>query len=75
MPEAPALSALRAQLDVAFDDPQLDAFCLDHFPKVFDQFGRGLRRDAKVNTVAVLRLLNCSVKHDAYPLIVLGGRE
>ncbi|MEA3397586.1 MAG: NACHT domain-containing protein, partial [Chloroflexota bacterium] len=48
MPQVPALSDLRAQLDATFDDPQLDAFCLDHFPKVFDQFGRGLRRDEKI---------------------------
>ncbi|MDX9956515.1 MAG: hypothetical protein RBT75_20630, partial [Anaerolineae bacterium] len=48
MPVPPTLSDLRAQLDAAFDDVQLDAFCLSHFPEVYDQFGRGLRRDEKV---------------------------
>ena len=27
----------------------LDALCLDHFPEVYDTFGRGMRRDEKVN--------------------------
>ena len=48
MPQVPSLRDLRAQLDAAFDDAQLDAFCLDHFPEVFERFGRGLRRDEKV---------------------------
>ena len=48
MPVPSALSELRAQLDAAFDDAQLDAFFLYHFPEVFDQFGRGQRRDEKV---------------------------
>jgi len=49
MPVSPTLSDLRVQLDAAFDDAQLDAFCLDHFSEVYAQFGRGLRRDEKVN--------------------------
>ena len=42
------IAALRARLQ-RLDDVQLDALCLDHFPDVYDQFGRGLRRDEKIN--------------------------
>ncbi len=42
------LSKLREKLNQR-DDPQLDALCLDHFPEVYDQFGRGMRRDEKIN--------------------------
>lgn len=31
------------------DEVELDTLCLDHFPKVYDRFGRGLRRDEKLN--------------------------
>ncbi len=48
MPETPTLEQLRAQLDAAFDDAQLDAFCLSAFPEVFDRFGRGQQRTEKV---------------------------
>jgi len=40
--------AVRRQLTAAFDDPGLDAFCMDHFPQVFDKFSRGMRRDEKI---------------------------
>jgi len=43
------LSTLRRRLNQAFDDPGLDAFCLDHFPEVYDKFSRGMRRDEKIN--------------------------
>lgn len=32
-----------------YDDVELDALCMDYFPKVYDQFGRGMRRDQKIN--------------------------
>ncbi len=31
------------------DDVALDTLCMDHFPAVYDQFGRGQRRDEKIN--------------------------
>jgi len=42
------VSGMRERLNQAFDDPGLDAFCLDHFPKVYDKFGRGMRKDEKI---------------------------
>lgn len=41
-------AAIRQQLTTAFDDPGLDAFCMDRFPKVYDKFSRGMRRDEKI---------------------------
>jgi hypothetical protein len=41
------LSDLRQHLNRAFDDAELDAFCLDYVPEVFDKFGRGLRRSGR----------------------------
>jgi len=41
------LSNLRHLLNQRFDDPGLDALCLDHFPEVFDRFSRGMRKDEK----------------------------
>ncbi len=41
-------AALRKGL-ARLDDVRLDALCLDHFPEVYDTFGRGMRRDEKVN--------------------------
>lgn len=45
------LSDLRRQLNQCFDDPGLDAFCLDHFPEVYDKFSRGMRRDEKISAL------------------------
>ena len=45
---APTSAELRPRL-VRFDDAELDALCLDHFPAVYDKFGRGQRRDEKIN--------------------------
>lgn len=39
---------LRRQLD-RLDDPEIDTLCLDHFPDIYDKFGRGMRRDEKIN--------------------------
>lgn len=44
-----SLGDLRRQLNQRFDDAELDAFCLDHFPAVYDKFGRGQRKDEKIN--------------------------
>jgi len=41
-------AALRQRLDRTFDDPGLDAFCLDYFPEVYDRFSRGMRKDEKL---------------------------
>ncbi len=40
-------AALRARLG-RLDDVQIEALCLDHFPTVYDQLGRGQRRDEKM---------------------------
>lgn len=45
-------AAMRARLQ-RLDDVQLDMLCMDHFPVVYDQFGRGLRRDEKCNLLLV----------------------
>jgi formylglycine-generating enzyme required for sulfatase activity len=42
------ISELRAMLD-QYDDPQIDAFCIDHFPTVYDRFARGMQRIEKIN--------------------------
>ncbi len=42
------IATLRARLG-RLDDVQIEALCLDHFPTVYDRFGRGLRRDEKIN--------------------------
>ena len=42
------IAAIRQRLTNAFDDPGLDAFCMDHFPQVYDKFSRGMRRDEKI---------------------------
>ncbi len=44
----PDLPSLRARLQL-LDDVELDGLCLDHFPTVYGKFGRGLRRDEKLN--------------------------
>lgn len=50
LPETPSKGTpdLRAGLQ-CLDDVELDTLCLDHFPKVYDQFGQSQRRDAKMN--------------------------
>lgn len=42
------IPTIRSFLTEAFDDPQLEAFCQSYFMNVFDQFGRGMRKDEKV---------------------------
>ncbi|MFX1412105.1 MAG: SUMF1/EgtB/PvdO family nonheme iron enzyme, partial [Promethearchaeota archaeon] len=42
------IAVLRQLLNDAFDDPELDAFCLEQFPKVYDKFSRGMRKDEKI---------------------------
>jgi hypothetical protein len=42
------LATLRPQLQRK-DDVALDTLCMDYFPDVYDQFGRGQRRDEKIN--------------------------
>lgn len=42
-------TTLRQQLNATFDDVELDAFCLDHFPDAYDKFSRGQRRDEKIH--------------------------
>jgi len=44
----PDFSAFRVRLN-RFDDPQIDALALDHFPEVQDKFRCDLRRDEKIN--------------------------
>jgi nucleoside phosphorylase len=56
------LSIVRHKLDQMFDDPELDAFCLENFPNVYDKFSRGMRRDEKVT----LLLEYCRRKSSEY---------
>jgi len=41
------IGELRSRLQ-RFDDPELDLFCLEHYPQVYDKFSRGLRKDEKI---------------------------
>lgn len=41
-------SQIRQLLNQAFDDSGLDAFCQDYFYNVYNQFGRGMRKDEKI---------------------------
>lgn len=45
------LNLLRQRLNQLFDDPGFDAFCLDHFPDVYDTFSRGMRKDEKMTVL------------------------
>lgn len=50
-PPGPAgfdLGAMRRRLNQVFDDASLDAFCLEHFPDLYDRFGRGMGKDEKI---------------------------
>lgn len=47
----PPLSTIRNILTAKFDDPELDAFCQDNFFHVYKKFGRGMRKDEKINTL------------------------
>lgn len=42
------IAAIRERLGATFDDSGLDAFCMDFFPKVYDRFSRGMRKDEKI---------------------------
>ena len=43
------LAEIREIVNRKYDDPELDALCLDHFPEVYDKFTRGMRKDEKIN--------------------------
>jgi len=55
-PAAPAalssvdVPALRARLQ-RLDTVEIESLCLDHFPVVYDKFGRGMRRDQMLNVL------------------------
>jgi len=40
---------IRDAIMMRFNDPQLDAFCMDNFPDVYNRFSRGLQKDEKIN--------------------------
>jgi hypothetical protein len=42
------LSQIRKLLNL-FDDLELSAWCLDHFPTVYEKFSSGMRKDKKIN--------------------------
>lgn len=42
------LAGIREWLNRTFGDAELDAFCHDHFPQIYDTFSRGLRKDEKI---------------------------
>jgi hypothetical protein len=42
------IAPLRARLQ-RLDAVQIESLCLDHFPGVYEKFGRGLRRDEMIN--------------------------
>jgi hypothetical protein len=44
----PNPAALRRRLR-RLDSVEVESLCLDHFPEVYDKFGRGMRRDAMIN--------------------------
>ena len=46
-PQSTYLAQLRQRL-MLLDDVELDAFCLDYFPLVYERFGRGMRKDEKI---------------------------
>ncbi|MBD3308978.1 hypothetical protein GF339_21405 [candidate division KSB3 bacterium] len=47
----PTLRELRQRLEQQFDDPGIDAFCLDYFPDIYDKFSRGMRKDEKITVI------------------------
>jgi len=57
LPGVPAPGASLPAVDVAglrvrlqrLDAVEIESLCLDHFPEVYDKFGRGLRRDEMIN--------------------------
>ncbi|MBN1658438.1 MAG: SIR2 family protein [Anaerolineae bacterium] len=63
--------AWRGWLTQRFDDPDLDAFCFDHFPEVYDRFSRGMRKDEKIT----LLLDHCRRLPEQYRRLVaaMGG--
>ena len=42
------IAALRKRLAQSLDDVALTALALDHYPQVYDKFGRGMRTDEKI---------------------------
>jgi hypothetical protein len=44
----PNVALLRRRLR-RLDSVEIESLCLDHFPQVYDKFGRGLRRDEMIN--------------------------
>jgi len=42
------LAEIRKLLNRTFDAVELDIFCMDNFPTVYDRFGAGMRKDAKI---------------------------
>ncbi|MGC9396713.1 MAG: SUMF1/EgtB/PvdO family nonheme iron enzyme [Anaerolineae bacterium] len=60
----PDFSDLRARLN-RLDDPQIDALALDHFPEVQNKFGRGMRKDEKINLI----LDHCRRIPEAIPIL------
>lgn len=45
---ASSTAELRSRL-MRLDDVELGSLCMDHFPKVYDKFSRGMRRDEMIN--------------------------
>jgi len=43
------VGAIRKLLTNSLDDPGLDALCQDYFYEVYNRFGRGMRKDEKIN--------------------------
>ncbi|MFX1411730.1 MAG: hypothetical protein ACFFA6_15370 [Promethearchaeota archaeon] len=43
------IGEIRDLLTTAFDDVQLDSFCMDCYPEVYDRFTRGMTKDEKIN--------------------------
>jgi len=60
----PDFSGLRARLN-RLDDPQIDALALDHFREVQNRFGRGMRKDEKINLI----LEHCLRNPEAVPIL------
>lgn len=62
---------IRQTLNIAFDDSELSAFCLDYFPKVYDRFSQGMRKDDKIT----LLLDHCRRRQTGFETLLEAVRQ
>jgi len=63
-------SALRELLTAAFTDGELTALCYDFYPRVYDEFGEGMGKSAKIH-----RLLAHCISHEKVEVLLALVRE